>query len=71
MKAPTQKEEVFIYRHLLIKLNAACLTGDDERVKKILDAIGAYSYARTNSNPGNEKQECREQIRTLLNLKNL
>ena len=68
MKKPTQKEELAIYRHLLIRLHTAAWTGNYEVVRDLMDRIGKYSYARTNSNPGNYKQEKREQIQTLLNL---
>jgi hypothetical protein len=70
MKKPTQKEELEIYRRLLIRLHTARWTGHHETVLEILDKIGAYSYARTNSN-GDWKQEERDRIRTLLNLKNV
>lgn len=70
MKQPTQKEELRIYRDLLIDLHTARWTGNSEKVMEILDKIGAYSYARTNSN-GDPRQEKRDQIRTLLNLKNI
>ena len=71
LKQPTQKEELAIYRELLIHLHTCNWTGHHEKVGKILEAIGAYSYARTNSNPGNELQEKRDRIRTLLNLQNI
>ena len=69
MKQPTQKEELKIYRDLLIDLHTARWAGNAKKVNEILDKIGAYSYARTNSN-GDPRQEKRDQIRTLLNLKN-
>jgi hypothetical protein len=67
----TQKEELSIYRNLLIHLHTCRWTGNNERMVKILDVIGAYSYARTNSNPGNDKQEKKQRRLTLLNLKNI
>ncbi|MFA5153066.1 MAG: hypothetical protein WC554_10935 [Clostridia bacterium] len=67
MKRPTQKEELRIYRQFLIRLHTARWTGHTEIVKDLLDRIGAYSYARTNSG-GDEKQENRQKIETLLNL---
>lgn len=70
MKKPTQKEELNIYRDLLISLHTARWTGNSKKVIEILDKIGAYSYARTNSN-GHEKEEEKNRIRTLLNLKNV
>jgi hypothetical protein len=67
MKKPTQREELAIYRRLLINLHTAIWTHHDEIVKDLLQRIGTYSYARTNSN-GDWKQEERQQIQTLLNL---
>lgn len=63
----SQKRELEIYRRLLIRLHTARWTGNSEEVKELLDRIGAYSYARTNSN-GDYKQEERDRKRTLLNL---
>jgi len=45
MKKPTQKEELAIYRRLLINLHTAVWTHHDEIVKDLLDRIGKYSYA--------------------------
>lgn len=70
MKKITQKEELEIYRNLLIKLHTARWTGNSESVMRILEAIGQYSYSRTNSN-GFEKEEERMQMRTLLKLKDV
>ena len=69
MKKPTQKEELKIYRDLLIHLHTCRWTHHNDDVIKILDRIGEYSYARTNSNEGNDRYERRHQIQTLLNLK--
>lgn len=69
-KKVTQKEELAIYRELLINLHTARWTGNIDKINEILDAIGRYSYARTNSN-GDEKQEERNRTQTLLNLKNV
>jgi hypothetical protein len=68
MKNLTEKEELEVYRRLLIHLHTCRWTGHSEKVKEILDAIGNYSYARTNSND-DEKQEEESRIRTLLELK--
>lgn len=67
----TQKQELKIYRNLLISLHTAVWTGNNDRVKFILEKIGAYSYARTNSNEGCEKQEKKLRLRTLLSLEDL
>jgi hypothetical protein len=67
VKRPTEKEELEIYRRLLINLHTARWTGHTEKVQDLLDRIGRYSYARTNSN-GDEEQEERQQIQTLLDL---
>jgi len=71
MKYPTQKEELNIYRNLLITLHTYRWTGNSKKVNEILDLIGAYSYVRTNSSEGAEKQEKRARKNTLLNLKNV
>jgi hypothetical protein len=68
MKKVTQKEELAIYRNLLIRLHTARWTGNAELVKVLLNRIGEYSYARTNTNEGNYKQEQRDRVNTLLNL---
>ena len=68
MKKPTQKEELKIYRNLLINLHEAKWTGNNKRLIELMDLIGAYSYARTNSTE-DSKQDNRNMIRTLLNLK--
>ena len=66
----SQKRELEIYRRLLIRLHTARWTGNAELVNKLLNRIGEYSYARTNSNAGNYKQEERDRKNTLLNLDN-
>jgi hypothetical protein len=63
-----QKDELEVYRNLLINLHTARWTMNNDRVIKILDLIGNYSYARTNSN-GDEEQDRKNQERTLLALK--
>lgn len=68
--SPTEKEELNIYRDLLISLHTCRWTGNNTKVLKIMDAIAAYSYARTNSN-GDPEDEERNQRQTLLNLKNV
>lgn len=67
----TQEEELKIYRNLLIRLHEASWTGNAKMFSKIMNAISDYSYARTNSNPGNEEQEERDRLRTLLKLEKL
>lgn len=67
MKKATEKEELLIYRRLLIRLHTARWTGHDELVEDLLNRIGEYSYARTNSN-GDWRQEEEVEIITLLNL---
>lgn len=64
----SKTEELQIYRNLLINLNTCRWTHNVERVTRILNAIGDYSYARTNSN-GDEKQEKKARDATLLKLK--
>ena len=71
MKKITQKRELEIYRSLLIRLHTARWTGNIEMVKQLLDRISDYSYARTNTNEGNCKQEERDRIQTLLDLDKL
>ena len=68
MKKMTEKEELQLYRRLLVHLHTCRWTGHADKVNEILDAIGKYSYARTNSN-GDWKQEEEQEISTLLNLK--
>jgi hypothetical protein len=68
MKKITQKEELQIYRRLLIRLHTARWAGNSILVKDLLNRIGNYSYARTNTNEGNHKQEKKLRIKTLLDL---
>ena len=63
----TEQEELEIYRNLLINLHTARWTMNEKQVIKILDAIGIYSYARTNSS-GDYDQDERNQERTLKEL---
>lgn len=63
------RDEVNIYRSLLINLHTAAWTGNEEMISFFMDRIGAYSYARTNSN-GYEKEEKQQRRRTLLALDN-
>jgi len=67
MKKVTEKEELAIYRRLLINLHTARWTGNTEKVQELLNKIGSYSYARTNSNGFPDEEEER-MIRTLLDL---
>lgn len=66
----TQKRELKIYRNLLISLHTAVCTGNNEKVKLILDKIGKYSYARTNGWQ-DEKLEKKLEESTLLELEKL
>lgn len=63
-----EKKELEIYRSLLINLHTYAWTGNNKKFQEIMEAIGRYSYARTNSNPGNEEQEECEQLSTLKKL---
>ena len=67
----TEKEELKIYRNVLINLHESSWTGNAKKFSKIMNAISDYSFARTNSNPGNEEQEESERLRTLLKLEKL
>lgn len=49
-KQYTDKEKVNFFHNMLIDLHTFRWTGDGEKVKRVLDAIGGYSYAHTNSN---------------------
>lgn len=69
-KKMDEKEELQIYRRLLIHLHTCRWTGHVDKVEKILNAIGDYSYARTNTN-GDSKQEEEMENQTLLGLKKL
>ena len=68
MEKMTEKEELLLYRRLLIHLHTCRWTGHNDRVNEILDTIGDYSYARTNSN-GDWRQEEEIEILTLQDLK--
>jgi len=68
LKRPSKQEELQIYSRLLIHLHTCRWTGHADKVNEILDAIGRYSYARTNGN-GDWEQEEEMEIQTLLNLK--
>lgn len=63
----TDKEELNIYRNLLIRLHTCRWTGNMPAFWSLIEKIGAYSYARTNSN-GDEKQEEIMMEETLKNL---
>jgi hypothetical protein len=67
LKKPTEQEELKIYRELLIRLHTARWTGNTKKVQELLDKIGAYSYARTNTNGFPEEEEERMK-QTLLDL---
>jgi hypothetical protein len=49
-KQYTDKEKVNFFTDMLINLHTYRWTGDGEKVKRVLDAIGGFSYAHTNSN---------------------
>jgi hypothetical protein len=49
-KQYTEKEKVNFFNDMLINLHTFRWTGDGEKVMRVLDAIGGYSYAHTNSN---------------------
>jgi hypothetical protein len=51
----TDKEKVNFFTDMLISLHTCRWTGDGEKVKKFLDAIGGYSYSHTNSNFGDDE----------------
>ncbi len=63
----TQKKELQIYRNLLITLHTANCTGNKEKIAEIMEAIGNYSYVRTNSWQ-DEKLEKKMREKTLLKL---
>lgn len=63
-----KEEELKIYKDLLINLHTARWTGNVKKVNKILDLIGEYSYARTNSN-GDYEDDVINQEFTLNKLK--
>lgn len=46
----TDKEKVNFFHNMLIDLHTFRWTGDGEKVKRVLDAIGGYSYTHTNGN---------------------
>lgn len=59
----TEKERFF--HNLLLDLHLCRWTGDRERVGAILENIGAYSYAHTNSNiddPENKEEQAYKQL---------
>ena len=53
-KLYTDKEKVNFFHNMLIDLHTFRWTGDGEKVKRVLDVIGGYSYAHTNSNFGDD-----------------
>jgi len=50
-------DEASILRSVLVSLHTARWTMNEKRVIEILDAIGSYSYAHTNSNGDYEQDE--------------
>lgn len=67
----TPDRELNIYRDLLLKIHTANWTFDNKKLRTIMLAIANYSYARTNTNEGNTKQENELKMKTLLNLEKL
>ncbi len=61
----TLVEEVNIYRNLLVTLHTWRWTGHHDKVVEILDKIGQYSYARTNSFECSEEEDEERLERTL------
>jgi hypothetical protein len=53
-KQYTDKEKVQFFHNMLIDLHTFRWTGDGDKVVRVLDAIGGYSYAHTNSNYGDD-----------------
>jgi len=49
-KQYTDKEKVNFFHNMLIDLHTFRWTGDGEKVMRVLEVIGGYSYAHTNSN---------------------
>ncbi len=49
-KKYTDKEKLNFFHDMLINLHTFRWTGDGDKVVRVLDAIGGYSYAHTNSN---------------------
>lgn len=68
-KRLTANEKVRIYHNLLMDLHLARWTGNTVLFQILMDKIGAYSYARTNSNAGDTIRDDNERYkRTLLAL---
>lgn len=55
MAQMTDKEKLRFYDSLMIYIHTANWTGDrNKNLPRIMKAIGAFSYAHTNSNAGDE-----------------
>ena len=52
----TKKEKFF--HDLLITIHTLRWTGNSKKLIQLLEAIGAYSYAHTNSNITDEEDKC-------------
>jgi hypothetical protein len=66
----SEQEELNIYRDFLIYLHTARWTGNGDSVMRCLEAVGGYSYCRTNGNEYDEyPKPCEEE--SLLRLKNI
>ena len=53
----TAEEKVRIYESFLISLHTAQWTGNQKRFAEMINKVGAFSYARTNSNGDEEYEE--------------
>lgn len=67
-KKITQKEQLEILHRFVMLLHLSNWTYNEKMFARLLRNAGAYSYCRTNSNPGNERQERKQRKNTLLNL---
>jgi len=65
------EEENKILKKLLINLHTARWTGNYEMVENLLNKIGQFSYARTNSFEESSEETEQREIQTLLNLDTL
>ena len=54
-KLYTDKEKLAFYHNMLIDLHTFRWTMDGEKVNRVLDNIGGYSYEFTNSNAGDDE----------------
>lgn len=63
----TEQEELRIYRSFLVSPHTSTWTGHTASFQRMMKALAAYSYCRTNGNEGDEyPKECEERtIRAL------